>query len=60
MSHPHYNEKCSESFVNDFHEVSTQIYTRFSGFEIYASQTKIWENETAGRTCLFDSFCDGS
>jgi len=37
----------------------TSIWTRFPR-QNYASQTKILENETAVRACLFDGLCEGS
>jgi len=36
------------------------MYSLFRCTEFYASQTKMLENETAGRACLFEAFCEGS
>ena len=39
-------------YLNDFSRVQIK--------QLYASQTKILENETAGRACLFGGLCEGS
>ena len=36
-----------------------KMFDELSQMEIYAPQTKILENGTAGRACLFDVLCDG-